>query len=435
MITYITLAIFGFSFLLIIFEVFDKALIALSGAILMVMFRILTPEEAISSVDFETIILLMSMMLLVNVSSKSNIFTWINTKIAFLTKGNPLAMFVLFSTITTVFSAFLDNVTTVLLIVPLTIQLIKGMGRDPKPYIFAEIIFSNVGGALTLIGDPPNIIIGGAANLSFISFIANLWVPILMSSLFIMIIFLISNWQKLKPITSNLQELYIANILIEKIKITFLKKTLHTDFIVKAISIILLTIAGFLLEDFIHLPLFVIAITGAITLMLVTSKRENIHDAFKSVEWTTLFFFGGLFIMVAGVEKTGILSQLSNWIANSSTDLLYLSLLILWVSGFVSMILDNIPFVTIMIPVVLGITEKFSTQPDINVLWWALSLGACLGGNATSIGASANIVSIDLARKENVNISFLEYMKFSLPLTIGVLIICSIYLYFRIRII
>ena len=165
---YLALIIFGVSFLLIIFELYDKSLIALSGALLMVIFGILTPEEAILAIEFETILLLLAMMILVNISSKSGIFSWINLRIASFTKGNPLAIFLLFSTVTAVFSAFLDNVTTVILIVPLTIELTRGMGRDPKPYIFAEIIFSNIGGALTLIGDPPNIMIANAIFIKYL---------------------------------------------------------------------------------------------------------------------------------------------------------------------------------------------------------------------------------------------------------------------------
>ncbi|MFC1615974.1 SLC13 family permease [Patescibacteria group bacterium] len=430
MLTYLTVSIFLFAFILIAFEVFDKSLIALFGSLLMIIIGILSPEEALAAVDFHTILLLLAMMILVNIASKSGIFAWLNVRIASITRGNPLAIFLLFSLITAVFSAVLDNVTTVILIVPLTIELVKGMGKDPKPYIFAEIIFSNIGGGLTLIGDPPNIIIGGATGFSFLDFIVNLWIPILFASIFTLAVFVVLHWKKLKPISDNIVDLTIANMLIKKIHFKFLKKTLHKDFVLKVILVLLLTILGFLMQHYIGLPNYVIAFSAAIFLAVISKKRVNMHEAFQSVEWTTLFFFAGLFIMVGGFEKTGLLEQLSHWITNSTDNLLYLSLIILWVSGFVSMILDNIPFVTVMIPVIMGMQAQLIGM-DASILWWSLSLGACLGGNGTIIGASANVISIDLAKKDNVHISFLEYMKFSFPLTLGILGLCSLYLFLK----
>lgn len=235
MLEYITLGIFGLAFIFIVIEHFDKSLTALLGALLMVIFRVLTPEEAIEAIEFETILLLMAMMLLVNIASKSGIFEWLNVKIAEFTKGNPLAIFLFFSTLTAVFSAFLDNVTTVILIVPLTIELVKGMGKDPKPYIFAEIIFSNIGGGLTLIGDPPNIIIGGATGFNFLDFIVNLWIPILAVMVLGLIVFIVKYWRKIRPISDNLTDLTIANVIIRKVKMKFVKKTIHKDFVIKVI--------------------------------------------------------------------------------------------------------------------------------------------------------------------------------------------------------
>ncbi len=429
---YLALGIFALCFLLIVFEVYDKALIALGGALLMIIFGVLTPEEAIEAVEFETILLLLGMMMLVHISSKSGIFAWLNVKIASWTKGNPLAIFLFFSFITAFLSAFLDNVTTVILIVPLTIELMRGMGKDPKPYIFAEIIFSNIGGGLTLIGDPPNIIIGGATGYNFLDFVQNLWIPIFFTGLFATVVFIALHWRMLKPISDKLVELMVANIIIKKIRLKFVKRTLHFDFVAKVLAMLTLTVIGFLLQEQIGMPTYIMAFSAAILLGILTSKRVDIHDSFRSVEWTTLFFFVGLFIMVGGVEKTGLLEELSEWVAHSTSDMFYLSLLILWVSGIVSMFIDNIPFVAVMIPVIMGIQAEF-VGVDTSILWWALSLGACLGGNGTLIGASANVISADLARKNGVNITFLNYMKFAFPLTIGILIICSVYLFFAIR--
>lgn len=427
--TFIALGIFLAAFLLIAFEPYEKSIIALLGALLMVVFGVLSPEEAITAIEFETILLLLGMMMLVHMASKSGILAWLNVRIATFTRGNPLAIFLLFSLITALFSAFLDNVTTVILIVPLTIELLKGMGKDPKIYVFSEIIFSNVGGALTLIGDPPNIIIGGATGFSFLDFIQNLWIPILGSSILVLFVLLFVGRKKFQSISKNLTNLHIAYILIEKIKHKFIKINLEKDFIIKVLTVLFLTILGFFFQEIIHIPAFISAFLGAVCLAIICSKHIDIHDSFSSVEWSTLFFFAGLFIMVAGVEKTGILESLSHWVVGSTHNIFYLALLVLWVSGFVSMILDNIPFVTVMIPVIFSMQAELAGN-DISILWWALSLGACLGGNGTLIGASANVVSANLARKQGVSISFWEYTKFSFPITFGMLVVCSIYLYF-----
>jgi len=430
---YLALGIFALAFVLIALEAYDKSIIALLGALGMIVFKIISPEQALLAIDVETIMLLMAMMILVNIASRSGIFEWLNVRIAKLTRGNPLAIFMLFSLLTAVSSAFLDNVTTVILVVPLTIELVKGMGKDPKPYVFAEIMFSNIGGALTLIGDPPNIIIGGATGFSFSDFIVNLWVPISLVAVFALTVFLALNWQKLKPMKNSLIDLCIANITIKKIQNKFIKKTMHTDFVIKVILALGLTILGFFFQQKLGLPNYIIAFIFAMLLGLLTSKRVSIHDALKSVEWTTLFFFAGLFIMVEGVKEVGLLDTLSDFIASSTDDLLLLSLIVLWVSGISSMILDNIPFVTVMIPVIVGIQAQFGSGVDTTILWWALSLGATLGGNGTLIGASANVISADIAKKQGVNITFMNYLKFSLPLTFGILCICSAYLYFVIR--
>lgn len=424
----LTFLIFGGAFALIVFEPFDKSIIALSGGVLMVLLGILSPEEAIHAVEFETILLLLGMMLLVNMAAKSGILSWLNVRIATLTKGNPLAIFLLFSFVTAVFSAFLDNVTTVILMVPLTIELLRGMGKDPKMYIFSIILFSNISGALTLIGDPPNIIIGGAMDFAFMDFVKNLWIPVTSVLLLLTSFFLVRYRKTFKPISDNLIDLQLATILIERIKHLFLKKELKKDFVITALSALVLTIIGFFLQEVTHIPAFVSAFSGALILGIMSAKEIDIHHAFSSVEWSTLFFFAGLFIMVAGVEKTGLLEALSHLIVNSTDNILYLALMILWVSGLVSMVLDNIPFVTVMIPVLLGIQSQMAGL-DTSILWWALSLGACLGGNGTLIGASANVVSANLSRKKGVPITFMEYTKFAFPLTIGMLVICSVYLY------
>ncbi len=429
MIDIIALLIFGLAFIFIIFEPFEKSIIAMLGALLMIIVGVLDPHHALLAIEWETIFLLLGMMLLVNMASTSGILDWLNVHIATYTRGNPLAIFIFFSLITAVLSAFLDNVTTVILIVPITIALLQGMGKDPKLYVLAEILFSNVGGALTLIGDPPNIIIGGASGFTFLDFMKNLWIPISISILFLFSFFFWRFRNEFKPINTNLVESHLAAILIEKIKHQFLRRTLNKLFIIKVSVVLGCTILGFMLQEHTHIPAFVVALLGGITLSIVSAKQVDIHKAYANVEWTTLFFFMGLFMMVAGVEETGILESLSHWMVGITNNKLELALLILWVAGLVSMVLDNIPFVAVMIPVILGIQKEMG-ESETEILWWALSLGACLGGNGTLVGASANVVSANLARKNGVEISFLEYTKFAFPLTICLLLICSIFLYF-----
>ncbi|MDP4007618.1 MAG: ArsB/NhaD family transporter [Candidatus Peregrinibacteria bacterium] len=423
-------------FVLIIFEVYDKAILASLGAILMIAFGVIDFHQAIESIEFETIILLMSMMLLVEVSRESGIFSWLTVKMARYSKGNPLLIFLLFSLTTAFLSAFLDNVTTIVLIVPVTISLVKGMGRDPKPYIIAEILFSNIGGTLTLIGDPPNIIIGGAVKLSFIQFIQNLWLPVLASLTVIILIFVTTHWKNhFKPIASDLRKLFLSHVLIRKIAYKFLHIELSRVFMIKSISVIILTILGFFFQKSLGVNVGVIAFSGAILLLLISSKEVKFEHSLRKVEWATLLFFCGLFVMVGAIEHVGLLEKISDMILQLS-DGKYITLLltVLWVSGFTSMILDNIPFVTLMIPVIFSIQAQIDPNVDASLLWWALSLGACLGGNGTMIGASANVIGLDLAKKDNVHISFLQFFKYGFPLTILSLGLSSAYLFYRVMI-
>jgi len=434
MLPWITVAIFIAVFILIVFEVFDKAVLAMIGAILMVVIGVLDFEMAISYIEFETIVLLMAMMLLVEVSRESGIFSWLTVRLAQKSKGNPLLLFLLFCGVTAFVSAFLDNVTTIVLVVPVTIALVKGMGRDPKPYIIGEIIFSNIGGAMTLIGDPPNIIIGGATGLSFNQFIINLWLPIFGSLGFIALIFVLTHWKHhLKPIGSDLKKLFISQLLLKQIKYRFEYLYLNRAFMRKAVAVLVFTTLGFLFQPYLHLSVGLIALAGAVLLLLVAAEEAHLEVSLKSVEWSTLLFFAGLFVMVGAIEQVGFLDILSEKIIHlGSGSYLVLLLTILWISGGISMLINNIPFMTLMVPVIFNIQAGLTGDVDPNLLWWALSLGACLGGNGTLVGASANIIGADLAKKDGVHISFLQFMKYGLPFTFISLIISSLYLAIRV---
>ncbi len=396
----------------------------------MILLGLLTPEQAVGAIQYEAIFILMAMMIIVHIAAKSGIFQWLNVKIATLTKGNPFAIFLLFSVLTGTVSSFLPNVTTIVLIVPLMIELLRGMGKDPKPYLFSVIMFANIGGDLTLIGDASNIIIGSASGLSFMQFLSNLWIPVLSVSIFTIAAFAIVKWRDLKPISGDLANLFIANVTIRKIRNKFLKVNLDKLFITKVVVILILSILGFLFEKQIGIPTFVVAFAAAIFLAVLCSRKADIHESLQAIEWGTIIFFSGLFIMVAGVEHSGVLNVVSDFISTSTSNVFYLSLIILWTCGIFSMIIDNIPFVTVMIPVILGIQASMPGV-DTTVLWWALSMGACIGGNGTLVGGSSNIVTAGLAKKAGINISFFEYLRFGLPLTLGALLVCSAYLFFR----
>ena len=423
----IAIIIFVISFLTIIFDLFPKALVTILGALLMVIFHILSFEEAISAIEFETIALLMGMMIIVDIVDSSGVFSWMSVKLAKFTGGKPWLIFLLFVSVIAFSSAFLDNVTTLLIVLPILLALTKGIGLDSKAFVIATIFFSIIGGTTTLIGDPTNVIIGTSAGLSFNDFISNLIVPISLVSASMLLILGALNWHSLRPIKGNLKQLFVSHLLIEKIEHQFGKQELTKSFVAKVLILLLLTILGFIFQSFVGLPVSVIALTGAMVLLLLTTKQASIYKSLAHVEWTTLFFFMGLFIMVAALEKVGVLSILGETFIGLTDDYLTLLLLLLWTAGFASMLIDNVPFVTMMIPIVLQIQTSLPADVDGQLLWWALALGACLGGTGSPIGSSANVIALGIARKNGIEISSFEYVKKAFPLTIIMLMICSLY--------
>ncbi len=421
------LGIFIVSFLTMIFEVYDKALVAMSGAVLMILCRVLSFDQAIEAVDFETIGLLMGMMIIVDIASSSGVFSWLNTKIAKLTRGQPWLIFLLFVSVTALFSAFLDNVTTMLIIVPIVMSLSKGMGLNSKFFLISLVLFSNIGGALTLIGDPTNIIIGTSANLSFNQFIQNLIIPISAVATVLILILGFTHWDDLKSTRGNLKQLFVSHMLIQKIEHVFGRDSMTKSFVLKVLFVMMATLLSFVFQQQLGVPVSILALTGALVLLLITNDQSSIHDSLAKVEWSTLFFFAGLFIMVAGLEHVGLLEQIGEAIIQYSDDYQKLILLILWSSAIISMLLDNIPFVTVMVPIIFQVQPFIPAGVDPNLMWWALSLGACIGACGTPVGSSANVVGIGMAKKHGVHISFLNYIKIGLPLTMVALSICSLY--------
>jgi Na+/H+ antiporter NhaD/arsenite permease-like protein len=369
--------------------------------------------------------LLLGMMTIVAILRRTGVFTLLSVRIAELTKGSPLKILIFFSIVTAVLSAFLDNVTTVLIIIPIVIELTTGMGLDPKLYIISQAVISNIGGTATLIGDPPNIIIGSKVGLTFNQFIVNLTLPVVICFVVALGYLWASNRDKFRPIDTNLTKLFSVQLLLEKIRNAFLATRIDRAFLIKGLACLGLAILLFVTQTVTGMTPGVAALSVALLLVMIT--RVDVEHLMEEIEWSTLLFFAGLFILVGVLEEKKVLEWIAHNVFLRIGDNPYvIVLVVLWVSGIVSGFLDNIPFTITMIPIVQLMLE--STPIPNNILWWALSLGACFGGNLTMIGASANIVSVGLAKRQQVDISFLEFMKLSAVITLVTLVIASVFL-------
>lgn len=415
--------IFSLSYIVIMTEKINRAFTACMGGVLMVLFGIVSVDAMfIEYIDWETIVLLFSMMVIVSITSRNGLFEYIAVLLAKKVHGRPLPLLVVISTLTAFGSAFLDNVTTVLLLVPIVLTLTEMLAVKTVPYLTAIILFSNVGGTATLIGDPPNIMIGQAVeHLQFNDFLAHMTPVVLIIYAVVLVCITLYNRKGLHVSEHNRKKLIAIN------PASYLKKG---PMLVKSVFVLCLTIAGFLLQPFIHINLTVVAMAGALLLVLLTYKQQNIEKIVHSVEWTTLFFFVGLFTLIGGLRETGMIDEIAKGILHyTNGELATTALFILWGSGILSGIVDNIPFVAAMIPVI----QEFDRYGIANVdpLWWSLALGSCLGGNGTLIGASANVIVAGMASKSNHQIGFFQFLKVGVPVVLLSLVISTIYLYFR----
>ena len=417
--------IFLLVYVALTFELVNKAVAALFGVMVLLIMRVVDEHEAVSYIDTETIMLLLGMMTIVAILRRTGVFTMLSVRIAVLTKGSPLKILIFFSIVTAVLSAFLDNVTTVLIIIPIVIELTRGMGLDPKLYVISQAVISNIGGTATLIGDPPNIIIGSKVGLTFNAFILHLTLPVVICFGAGLFYLWLTNREKFRPIDTNLAKLFSVQMLLEKIRNEFLTTTIDRVFLAKGLSCLTLAILLFVTQTVTGMSPGVVALAVAMLLIIIT--KVDVEDLMEEIEWTTLLFFAGLFILVGVLEEKKVLEWIAHNVFLQIGDNPYVIVLtVLWVSGIVSGFLDNIPFTITMIPIVKLMLE--STPIPNDILWWALSLGACLGGNLTMIGASANIVSVGIAKRHKVDISFLEFMKLSAVITLITLVIASIFL-------
>ena len=428
----ISIIVFLLVYVAITFELVNKAVAAFSGVAILILLHVIDEHHAIEYIDFETIMLLFGMMIIVSVLKHSGLFTIVSVRISELTRGNPVKILILFSVITAIMSAFLDNVTTVLIIIPIIIELTRGLGLDPKKYVLSQVIISNIGGAATLIGDPPNVIIGSRVGLTFNQFLLNLGPPVIIIFIVILAFIWLTNRAQFKPINNNIIKLFTVNLLLEKIRHDFLSITIDYTLMKKGLFFLLIAIILFITQTITGLAPGVIAISAGIFLVLVSGM--NLEKVMEEVEWSTLMFFVGLFILVGSLEEYGVIEWIAhNVFLNIGENPYIIILVVEWVSGIASGFLDNIPFTITMIPIIEIMND--SNPHFQNLLWWALALGACLGGNITMIGASANIVSIGIAKKYGVKISFLDFMKFGVATSLISLFIASLYLILRVYLI
>ncbi|MFB5266795.1 ArsB/NhaD family transporter [Paenibacillus enshidis] len=413
--------IFLVVYALIISEKIHRTILAMLGAILLIATGITDQETALAHIDFNTLGLLVGMMIIVSVTAETGLFNYLAIKAAKWAKGEPLRILAVLGVLTAFGSAFLDNVTTVLLTVPVTFSITRQLRVNPMPYLITQIFASNIGGTATLIGDPPNIMIGSAVKeLTFMAFIQNLTPVVVIIMVVLIPLFMLIFRKQLRTtdeLKRGIMEMNEAEMLGDR------------SMLVKSTSMLLLTVAGFFLHQLLHLETATVALAGAFILLLLTGE-SMMEQAFTRVEWTTLFFFIGLFVLVSGLVETGVISALaSKAVELTGGDLTAASMLILWMSAIASAFLDNIPFVATMIPLIQDMGTMGIT--NLEPLWWSLALGACLGGNGTLIGASANLIVAGLADKEGHPITFLKYLKYGLPLMLLTIVISTIYIYVR----
>lgn len=415
----VAIAIFTLTYVIIVSEKVNRTAIAIFGAVLMLIFNIEMQEEAIMHVDFNTIGLLVGMMIIVNILKRTGIFEYVAIKAAKAAKGDPWKIVLIFSILTGVSSAFLDNVTTILLVVPVTIVIANALKLNPIPFLVPEVLIANIGGTATLIGDPPNIMIGSATGLGFNDFIVNLG-PVVIVITGITMVILKMVYGK----TLIADELNKRQILSMNEQLAIKDKTL----LIKSLIVLGITIIGFMSHQSLGYESATIALFGA-GLLLLLSKLDP-EDILMEIEWPTIFFFMALFILVGALEDVGVIHFLAEKMLDlTHGDLFFTAMLILWVSAIASAFLDNIPFVATMIPLITSIGDLSSIS--ITPLWWALALGACLGGNGTLVGASANVIVSGMLEKQGYKLSFVEYMKIGFPIMLVSVAVSTVYLWVR----
>lgn len=423
-------AILVVSYIILFTEKLNRAVVALLGATVMIFAGILDQETAIAGIDFNTLALLIGMMTIVGISEKSGMFQYVAVWSAKKVKANPRGLLIVLAIVTAIFSALLDNVTTVLLVVPVTFQITRKLKINPYPFLILEIFASNIGGTATLIGDPPNILIGSALGLSFMDFVYEL-TPVVLVTMIVLILFFDFVWGRHMTTSEKNKQTVMQISEIDCI----------TDWVLlrKSLFVLVSVIAGFMMAEHFHIANGTVAMFGASVLLLLYTlgksheDRDNkIEEAFGLVDWTTIFFFAGLFAIVYGLEEAGVLQMLGNkFVAYTDGSIEKAAMLVVWISAIVSTAIDNIPFVATMIPMIKSMEADMGGREAMMPVWWALSLGACFGGNGSLIAASANVIVAGMATREGHPISFMRFLIWSIPTMLVSVAIACLYLHIR----
>jgi len=415
---------------MIISEKLNRAIVALIGAIIMILTGVLSQAQAVAGIDFNTIGLLIGMMIIVAITRKSGVFEYLAIWSAKLVHASPAGILAMLAVITAVVSAFLDNVTTVLLVVPVTLVITQALKVNPYPFLFSQILASNIGGTATLIGDPPNILIGAQVGIPFNDFVINL-APVIVVILAVHVVSMHLIWGRTMTATAAARAEVMA--FDERKAIT------NHQLLRKCFAVLTVVIITFVFAHPLGLESGTIGLGGAALLLLLDNlgktaeeQTESLLHVFNEVEWITIFFFVGLFAVIAGVEHAGLLRIMADHlVAATGGELRATGLAILWASAVLSAIVDNIPFVATMIPMIKAMAPAFGGPEGLMPLWWCLSLGACLGGNGTLIGASANLTVAGLAERNGIPFRFLRYTKIAFPLMLIHVAISHVYLVWR----
>jgi Na+/H+ antiporter NhaD/arsenite permease-like protein len=427
---WVATVLFVATYAVIISDKLNRAIVALLGATLMILSGVLNQEAAIRGVDFNTLGLLTGMMVIVAVTRKTGVFQYVAIWSAKKVNAQPWGILVMLSMVTALFSALLDNVTTVLLIVPVTLLIAEELKVKPYPYLFATIFASNIGGTATLIGDPPNIMIGSAARLTFNDFLVHL-APIVLPIFLITLVPIYFIWRR-EFVAAGEDRARIMNF-------NEREAIVEPNLLKSALAVLTVVVGGFVFAHPLGVEPATVALAGGALLLLLENlghhqekQSRNVHGAFAEVEWITIFFFVGLFIVVHGIERAGLIRLMADGLLQATGgELLSTAMALLWGSAVLSAVVDNIPFVATMIPLIKNMAPNLGGEAAVLPLWWALSLGACLGGNGTLVGASANLVVAGFAERAGHGIRFLPFLLTAFPLMLLSIAISSVYIWAR----